>query len=220
MTIPDQKSLEPNKPYTWRDRLYDQILAIILLAVMYPVNEGLWLFGKAIVLSITIILVPVKLIVMVKAFVSDRLELAKINFVWRWVLIILFLCATFFSDFIALPHLMAYGLGVRTQGTVIGLQITSKGSHFVTYEFVTDSRRESAAEQEVMSETYESLKRGSAVEVYYLRSYPSISFLVDVARLKFETWITFAMGCSMIFIVNNESIKKHLNGAWRSLFSE
>lgn len=220
MTIPDQKSPEPNKPYTWRDRLYDLIPTIILFAVMYLVNEGLWLFGIIIVLIVAIILVPIKLIVMVRAYIGDGLELAKINFVWRFALIIFFLCATFFYDFIALPHLMAYGVGVRTQGTAIVLQIKGKGAHFVTYKYVTSDGRIFSAEQTVMPATYESLQSGSTVEVFYLGSYPDISFLVDVAQLKFETYVVFVMGCSMIFIVNDEIIKKHLAGAWQSLFTQ
>jgi hypothetical protein len=220
MTIPDQNPPEPNKPYTWRDRLYDLILAAILFAVMYLVNEGLWLFDIIVVPIIAIILVPIKLIVMVRAFINDNLDLAKINFVVRWMLIISFLFLFFVYDFIALPHLMAYRFGVRTQGTAIGLQIKSKGTHFVTYKYVTDGGRVFSAEQEVMSETYESLKPDSAVEVYYLDLYPDISFLVDLARLKIDTWFALALGCYMMFVVNDESIKKHLTGAWQGLFAK
>lgn len=187
----------------FKDRLKALPLWAILLGIVFVLNKGIWTLDKVIVTYLFVAFVPIKFFAIV--FRSLQLwfrENKKISLLFVFLLI---LVSAFIFDFETVPKLLAYGLGVETQGNVADFVITTK-SHFVVYEFSVNNVV--FKKQQIVSMSYfKTLKIGATVTINYLQNNPKVSFLADLDNLKFETMGTLFLGFGMLASLYANEIK-------------
>lgn len=187
----------------FKDRLKALPLWAILLGIVFVLNKGIWTLDKVIVTYVFVAFVPIKFFAIV--FRSLQLwfrENKKISLLFVFLLI---LVSAFIFDFETVPKLLAYGLGVETQGNVADFVITIK-SHFVVYEFSVNNVV--FKKQQIVSMSYfKTLKIGATVTINYLQNNPKVSFLADLDNLKFETMGTLFLGFGMLASLYANEIK-------------
>ncbi len=193
--------------YNYNEQFKDRLKALPLCAglfgVVFFLNKSIWALDKVIIMYLFIAFVPIKFFAIV--FRSLQLwfrENKKIGLLFFFLLVI---ASSLILDFEIIPKLLAYGLGVETQGKVADFVVTTK-SHFVVYEFSVNNVV--LKKQQIVSLSYfKTLKIGASVTINYLQNNPKVSFLADLDYLKFDTMGTLFLGFGMFASLYANEIK-------------
>jgi hypothetical protein len=197
----------PDYNYAFKERLRLLPFFIVLYAIVWWLNNGLWRLDTVVIWSVVILFIPVKLgFIILRSVQLWRIE-KKMAFLLIFLPIMLMLAHLF--DFQAIPYLWTYRLGTETKGTVIELIKTSK-SRFVDYEYLVGNTV-FQKRQDTSIQYYESLATGTVVTVKYDPGNPKMAFLMDLQELKKHTLFTLLMGFGTILILYMPEIQEKVS---------